>query len=126
MGRVQTKAKLEANMQRVIQKGFFFLVLGVTGSSGCGGSALPNDASLGSGGTISTGGSSDSVTDGGYSNLAGGMTSIGNAGAGNAGAPACDPLAPPPITLGTILGVGQDAQGTIYVADQTPDFVTRG
>ncbi len=38
----------------------------------------------------------------------------------NAGpAVACDPLAPPPTTLGTILAVGQDTQGTFYVADQS-------
>jgi hypothetical protein len=29
----------------------------------------------------------------------------------------CDPLAPPPTSLTAILGVGQDAEGTLYVAD---------
>jgi hypothetical protein len=29
------------------------------------------------------------------------------------------------ITLGNVLGVGQDAQGTVYVADQAPDYITR-
>jgi hypothetical protein len=39
----------------------------------------------------------------------------GSSGSG-AGGP-CDPLAPPPTTLSGILGVGKDAQGTVYVAD---------
>jgi hypothetical protein len=29
----------------------------------------------------------------------------------------CDPLAAPPTSLSNVLGVGQDAQGTLYVAD---------
>jgi hypothetical protein len=29
----------------------------------------------------------------------------------------CDPLAPPPTSLSNLLGVGQDDQGTLYVAD---------
>jgi hypothetical protein len=33
----------------------------------------------------------------------------------------CNPLAPSPTTLGTILGVGQDSQPVLYVADQAPD-----
>jgi hypothetical protein len=33
----------------------------------------------------------------------------------------CDPLAPPPTTLGAILGVGKDTSGTLYVADEAPD-----
>jgi hypothetical protein len=33
----------------------------------------------------------------------------------------CDPLAPPPTSLGAILGVGQDTQSTLYVADEAPD-----
>jgi hypothetical protein len=34
----------------------------------------------------------------------------------------CDPLAPHelPVTLGTVLGVGKDAQATTYVADEVP------
>jgi hypothetical protein len=32
----------------------------------------------------------------------------------------CDPLTPQAITLGTLLGVGKDAQGTLYVADIAP------
>ena len=32
----------------------------------------------------------------------------------------CNPLAPPPTSLSNLLGVGQDAQGTLYVADQPP------
>ena len=37
------------------------------------------------------------------------------------GAGACDPLAPLelPVTLGSVLGIGKDAQGTLYLADQT-------
>ena len=112
-------------MHSAIHQGFMFLVLAVVGLSGCGNSALPMGTSQGSGGTTGSGGSSVSSTGGGYSNLAGGATAIGNAGASSTGAAVCDPLAPPPITLGTILGVGQDAQGTLYVADQTPDYVTR-
>ena len=36
--------------------------------------------------------------------------------ASNASTP-CDPLAAPPTMLSSVLGVGQDAQGTLYVAD---------
>lgn len=49
-------------------------------------------------------------------------TSAGSTGSGSGsssgGNPvACDPLAPPPTALTDVLGVGQDAQGTLYVAD---------
>ena len=38
----------------------------------------------------------------------------GEAGAGNVAIETgCDPLAPRPITLGAIVGVGQDAAGTL-------------
>jgi hypothetical protein len=37
---------------------------------------------------------------------------------------ACDPLAPKPITLGTIVGVGQDAAGTLYVDAANGVFVS--
>jgi hypothetical protein len=33
----------------------------------------------------------------------------------------CDPLTPVAVTLGSILGVGQDTQSTVYLADQAPD-----
>jgi hypothetical protein len=33
----------------------------------------------------------------------------------------CDPLTPRPVTVGRILGVGQDTQSTVYLADQAPD-----
>jgi hypothetical protein len=33
----------------------------------------------------------------------------------------CDPLAPQPTTLGTVLGVGEDTSATLYVADEAPD-----
>jgi hypothetical protein len=39
---------------------------------------------------------------------------------------ACDPLAPKPITLGTIVGVGQDAAGTLYVDAANGVFVSGG
>jgi hypothetical protein len=38
----------------------------------------------------------------------------------------CDPLAPKPITLGTIVGVGQDAAGTLYVDAANGVFVSDG
>jgi hypothetical protein len=34
---------------------------------------------------------------------------------------ACDPLAPGPVTLGTILAIGSDPQSTLYLADEVPD-----
>ena len=37
----------------------------------------------------------------------------------------CDPLAAPPTTLGTILGVGEDASGTVYVVDQASASIVR-
>lgn len=37
---------------------------------------------------------------------------------------ACDPLAPAPITLGAIIGVGQDAAGTLYVDAANGIFVS--
>ncbi len=37
---------------------------------------------------------------------------------------ACDPLAPNPITLGAIVGVGQDAAGTLYVDSANGIFVS--
>ncbi|HZL18407.1 MAG TPA: hypothetical protein VFG23_11750 [Polyangia bacterium] len=39
---------------------------------------------------------------------------------------ACDPLAPKAITLGTIIGVGQDAAGTLYVDSANGVFVSAG
>jgi hypothetical protein len=33
----------------------------------------------------------------------------------------CDPLSPPPVTLGTILGAAKDSQSILYVADEAPD-----
>jgi hypothetical protein len=41
-----------------------------------------------------------------------------------AGESACDPLTPKPITLGTIIGVGQDAAGTLYVDSANGIFVS--
>ena len=37
---------------------------------------------------------------------------------------ACDPLAPKPITLGAIVGVGRDATGTLYVDSASGIFVS--
>ena len=39
---------------------------------------------------------------------------------------ACDPLASKPITLGAIVGVGQSADGTLYVASAKGVFVSAG
>jgi hypothetical protein len=56
-----------------------------------------------------------------------GATAWTNAGQGGAGAAAenvCDPLAPKPITLGAIVGVGADAAGTLYVDSANGIFVS--
>ena len=42
----------------------------------------------------------------------------------DAAQPACDPLAASPITLGTIVGVGQDSDGTLYVDAANGVFVS--
>jgi hypothetical protein len=39
---------------------------------------------------------------------------------------ACDPLAPKPTTLGTVVGVGKDAPGTLYVDSANGIFVSGG
>jgi hypothetical protein len=49
-----------------------------------------------------------------------GCSTSSNGGAGASSGP-CDPLSPPPTTLGAVLGVGEDTQSLIYVADQVPD-----
>jgi hypothetical protein len=46
----------------------------------------------------------------------GGRTSSGG-GSGAQPAGPCDPLAPTPTTLGTVIGVGKDGQGTLYVGE---------
>lgn len=54
-------------------------------------------------------------------------TNVGQGGSTVDGAPAesaCDPLAPKPITLGAIVGVGQDAAGTLYVDSANGIFVS--
>jgi hypothetical protein len=43
---------------------------------------------------------------------------------GSVAATACDPLTPAPITLGAIIGVGQDAAGTLYVDAANGIFVS--
>jgi hypothetical protein len=52
-----------------------------------------------------------------------GCSSSSSTGGGPAAASSgpCDPLAVAPTTLGAILGVGQDTQSTLYVADEVPD-----
>ena len=54
---------------------------------------------------------------------AGGCSSSSSSG-GSASSGPCDPLAPPPTSLSNVLGVGQDAQGILYVADSPPDLAT--
>jgi hypothetical protein len=62
-----------------------------------------------------------------------GCSTSSNAGAGTGAASGpCDPLSPPPTSLGVILGVGEDTQSIFYVADEVPDsgqdrvFVSNG
>jgi hypothetical protein len=45
----------------------------------------------------------------------------GTRATGSTASTPCDPLTPPPTTLGPILGVGQDTQSILYVADEAPD-----
>jgi hypothetical protein len=54
-------------------------------------------------------------------------STTGGSGGADASAPltACDPLAPPATTLGTVLGAGKDDAGTIYLADPRV-FLTQG
>jgi len=47
-------------------------------------------------------------------------SSSGDAGAGGSSGP-CNPLSPPPTILGAVLGIGEDTQSVIYVADEVPD-----
>jgi hypothetical protein len=54
-------------------------------------------------------------------------TNVGQGGSAIDGAAtesACDPLAPKPITLGAIVGVGQDTTGTLYVDSANGIFVS--
>jgi hypothetical protein len=81
-----------------------------------------NPTDTGGTGTPSTGGV---VGTGGMVGNDGGLTGSGGAGgflseAGAADRPGCDPFAAvqKPITLGTILGAGKNASGTIYAVDQ--------
>lgn len=53
--------------------------------------------------------------------------SAGGGGGGSEPAQmACDPLVPPPITLGNVIGVGKDASGTLYVDAENGVFVSSG
>ncbi|HEY1695795.1 MAG TPA: hypothetical protein VGG39_26690 [Polyangiaceae bacterium] len=45
-------------------------------------------------------------------------SSSGGSSDGVTGNGPCDPLSPPPTSLSNVLGVGEDAQGTLYVADE--------
>lgn len=54
---------------------------------------------------------------------AGGCSS-GRASGSTATESACDPLVPKPITLGAVVGVGQDAAGTLYVDAGNGIFVS--
>lgn len=47
-----------------------------------------------------------------------------NAGDASTAASACDPLAPAPITLGAVIGVGKDTAGTLYVDAANGIFVS--
>jgi hypothetical protein len=49
-----------------------------------------------------------------------------NGGAGQSSETPCDPLAAAPITPGTIVGVGKDADGTLYVDAANGVFVSAG
>ncbi len=56
-----------------------------------------------------------------------------DAGVGDGGSSgSCNPLTPPPVTLGTILGVGEGSPSIFYLADDAPDsgqdrvFVSNG
>ena len=60
----------------------------------------------------------------GSSSLTGATTGTGGAGAVDQ--TPCDPLAPQPVTIGKILGVGQAADGTLYVAAVNGVFVSHG
>ncbi len=87
---------------------------GAPGPAGTGGTATTPTGTGGGGAagtTLSSDGSDAAV---GIDNSGGGPST-------------CDPLAPVPksITLGTILGVGQSADGTIYAADQVDDSTQR-
>jgi len=57
---------------------------------------------------------------GGNSSAAKQQETSGGAGGSGSSSP-CDPLTPVAVTLGSILGVGQDTQSTVYLADQAPD-----
>jgi hypothetical protein len=55
----------------------------------------------------------------------GSATEGGSGTSGEATETACDPLAPPPITLGAIVGVGKDAGGMLYVDAANGVFVSK-
>ncbi|MBS2026597.1 MAG: hypothetical protein JST54_01730 [Deltaproteobacteria bacterium] len=66
---------------------------------------------------------SSSSTDAGSAGSTGGSGSSGGS-SGSSATASCDPLAPKPITLGTIIGVGRDAQGTLYVDANAGLFIS--
>ncbi len=59
----------------------------------------------------------------GSSHLNGPVTGTGGTGA--AGQTPCDPMAPQPITVGKVIGIGQSTDGTLYVAAANGVFVSR-
>jgi hypothetical protein len=85
---------------------------GPTTSTGTGGSGTDPTGNGGTGGSsvVSQGSDASPAVD-----------------TGSTGTSACDPFAPTPkpIALGTIIGAGQSANGTIYVADQVSDSSQR-
>lgn len=86
--------------------------------------AAPTVSSGGAGAGAEPGGSGGS---GGSSVISQGDDAAGAIDTGSTASAPCDPFAPAPkpIALGTILGAGQSASGTIYVADQVNDSTQR-
>jgi hypothetical protein len=72
----------------------------------------------GTGGALSETGGALSETGGAPSGTGGTLFD-----AGNTGPSACDPLAPAPISLGTVFAVGKNSTGTIYAVDQVSNQV---
>ncbi len=92
---------------------FLFLVTSTLLAAGaCGVSYESGIGGGGTGGTSGTGSTS--------------ATSTTSGGGGAAPEVGCDPVAPRPITLGDVVGVGKDAAGTLYVDAANGVFVSGG
>lgn len=93
--------------------------LSPSGSGGSGGPAVSGTG--GAAPTTTTNSTGGAFGDDGGIIIADWFDAFGSAPAG------CDPLAlrPEPITLGTVLGVGKAADGTLYVADQVDTSTQR-